>query len=400
VLGAAFGAFFYNVLDDRGESYQLYTLSGAPRAAFATFPMPRNTAVFGPTFRGEGPVRIDDVTKDPRYGHNPPYHGPPPGHLPVCSYLAMPVVSRNGEVLGGLFFGHPQSGVFTVREERMLVGIATHAAVAFDNARLYSQAQQARDTAQRALQVRDEFLSSISHDLRTPLTSILGMSQLLLRQAQRGPTLDSSRALRSLEQVDISATRMATMIDELLDLTRLESGRPLELNLVTADAVALLGQLVEQHQRGTGLHQLELVVDQGELAVCWDSARMERVLSNLLANAIKYSPEGGTVTVHLRTEEREGQPWLRLVVADPGLGIPAADLPQIFERFHRASNVRGRIKGIGIGLASAKQIVEQHGGTIAVESAEGAGTRVTLWLPCIPAEDETRERATDHPGGR
>src|SRR5262245_31626779 len=115
LVGARFGAFFYNVVDHNGESYTLYTLSGAPREAFASFPMPRNTDVFGPTFRGEGTIRIADVKKDPRYGKHSPYHGMPPGHLPVRSYLAVPVFSRTGEVLGGLFFGHPNEGVFAKR---------------------------------------------------------------------------------------------------------------------------------------------------------------------------------------------------------------------------------------------------------------------------------------------
>ena len=105
---AQFGAFFYNVIKEDGEAYTLYTLSGAPREAFEKFPMPRNTAIFEPTFRGRGPVRSDDILADPRYGKSAPYHGMPEGHLPVRSYLAVPVVSRSGEVLGGLFFGHPQ----------------------------------------------------------------------------------------------------------------------------------------------------------------------------------------------------------------------------------------------------------------------------------------------------
>ncbi len=134
--GAEFGAFFYNVLDEKGESYMLYTLSGAPIEAFSKFPMPRNTAVFAPTFNGEGIVRSDDITKDPRYGHNAPRKGMPEGHLPVRSYLAVPVISRTGEVSGGLFFGHAMCGVFTERAERGMEGLAAEAAVAIDNVRL------------------------------------------------------------------------------------------------------------------------------------------------------------------------------------------------------------------------------------------------------------------------
>ncbi|HEX2206841.1 MAG TPA: GAF domain-containing protein, partial [Longimicrobium sp.] len=150
LTGAQFGAFFYNVLNEAGESYTLYTLSGAPREAFERFPMPRNTAVFSPTFHGEGVVRSGDITKDPRYGQSAPHHGMPRGHLPVRSYLAAPVVARTGEVLGGLFFGHAQPDVFTERAERLAVGIAGWASVAIENARLHDAERRARAAAERA----------------------------------------------------------------------------------------------------------------------------------------------------------------------------------------------------------------------------------------------------------
>ena len=134
---AQFGAFFYNVDDPQtGKSYTLYTLSGAPKEAFAQFPQPRATAVFAPTFHGEQIVRLDDVTRDPRFGQNPPFHGMPPGHLPVRSYLAVPVKSAAGEVLGGLFFGHSTPGLFTPQHERMVTGIAAWASLALENSRL------------------------------------------------------------------------------------------------------------------------------------------------------------------------------------------------------------------------------------------------------------------------
>ncbi|HEX8143001.1 MAG TPA: PAS domain S-box protein [Pyrinomonadaceae bacterium] len=144
LTGAHFGSFFYNVLDERGASYMLYTLSGVPREAFAHFPMPRATDLFGPTFRGEGILRIDDVKLDPRYGKNSPYYGMPPGHLPVTSYLAVPVVSRSGEVIGGLFFGHPEAGMFSEYSQRIVKGLAAQAAIAMDNARLYETARRER----------------------------------------------------------------------------------------------------------------------------------------------------------------------------------------------------------------------------------------------------------------
>ncbi|GLW89325.1 ATP-binding SpoIIE family protein phosphatase [Actinokineospora globicatena] len=138
--GAAFGAFFYNLIDSYGESYTLFTLSGVPREAFEKFPMPRNTKVFAQTFNGVGTMRSPNITADYRYGDNPPYHGMPEGHLPVCSYLAVPVVSpSSGEVLGGFFFGHPEPDQFTQRHEQLAEGIAGYSAIALDNARLFSR---------------------------------------------------------------------------------------------------------------------------------------------------------------------------------------------------------------------------------------------------------------------
>lgn len=146
LCGGEFGAFFYNVSDDKGESYTLYTITGVPREEFSRFPMPRNTEIFAPTFGGEGVVRIADVTKDPRYGRNSPNHGMPDGHLPVCSYLAVPVISNTGAVLGGLFFGHSNPGVFTEKSEQLILGLAAQAAIAIDNATLSEALQRELET--------------------------------------------------------------------------------------------------------------------------------------------------------------------------------------------------------------------------------------------------------------
>ncbi|WP_053227600.1 ATP-binding SpoIIE family protein phosphatase [Solirubrobacter soli] len=148
---AQFGAFFYNVISDVGEAYMLYTLSGVERSAFERFPMPRNTAIFAPTFDGTGIVRLDDVLADGRYGRNEPYNGMPEGHLPVRSYLAVPVITSDGAVAGGLFFGHPEPGMFSAEDEDMVVGIASQSAIAIENARLYQERTRTAQTLQRAL---------------------------------------------------------------------------------------------------------------------------------------------------------------------------------------------------------------------------------------------------------
>jgi PAS domain S-box-containing protein len=177
LTGAAFGAFFHNSIDAAGEIYQLYTLSGAPREAFSRFGMPRATPVFKPTFDGEDPVRVADITQDPRYGKWGPHHGQPKGHLPVRSYLAVPVVSRNGEVLGGLFFGHPDSGVFGERAERNAVAISSHAAIAIDNARNFARARQELERRERIEQELAGQVASLTrlHDLALRLG---GMNEL------------------------------------------------------------------------------------------------------------------------------------------------------------------------------------------------------------------------------
>ncbi|HUS31128.1 MAG TPA: GAF domain-containing protein [Kofleriaceae bacterium] len=167
---AEFGAFFYNVINDRGESLMLYTLAGVPASAFARFPMPRNTLIFAPTFRGEGVVRIDDVTKDPRFGKMAPHYGMPKGHLPVTSYLAVPVKAGTGEVIGGLFFGHSRAAVFTARDEQLLTAVAAQAATAIENARLYEAERKARELAELG-QSRTAKLAKITMSLSRALTA-------------------------------------------------------------------------------------------------------------------------------------------------------------------------------------------------------------------------------------
>ena len=148
--GAELGAFFFNG-DGGGEPYVLHALSGAPREAFDGFPLPRDTDLSGPTFRGEPAIRIDDVSTDPRYRRARAEPRTPPGHLPVRSYLAVPVISGSGEVIGGLFFGHGEPGRFDERDERLVGGIAAQAAIAIDNARLYRSAELARTEAEAAV---------------------------------------------------------------------------------------------------------------------------------------------------------------------------------------------------------------------------------------------------------
>lgn len=179
--GARFGAFFYNVTDEQGETYLLYALSGAPRSAFETFGMPRNTAVFGPTFAGETIVRSGDIRKDPRYGNNAPHRGMPEGHLPVVSYLAVPVVSSSGHVIGGLFFGHDEPDVFGADTEDLISAIAAQAAVAIDNARLHAAAQREIEHRTAAERAQHLLLHEIKHRVKNTLATIQALATQTLK---------------------------------------------------------------------------------------------------------------------------------------------------------------------------------------------------------------------------
>jgi PAS domain S-box-containing protein len=189
ITAAQFGAFFYNLTDEAGESYMLYALSGVERSAFDRFPMPRNTAVFAPTFSGEGVVKSDDITQDPRYGRNAPRSGMPEGHLPVRSYLAVPVISRSGEVLGGLFFGHSERAIFSDAAAELVRGVAGQAAVAIDNARLYEAAQREIDQRRRSEDQQRLLIDELNHRVKNTLATV----QSIVAQ--------TSRAGRSAEDV-------------------------------------------------------------------------------------------------------------------------------------------------------------------------------------------------------
>lgn len=244
---------------------------------------------------------------------------------------------------------------------------------------LLAEARSAQASAEEALRLRDELIAVITHDLKNPITAILGQSQLLQRRLGR-PSPDLARAVGSGAAIERSARQMLNQIGELLHVARLQSGGPLVLRREPTDLAALLRRVVEAFQLTTEGHHIELVAQPVVLPL--DAVAMERALSNLLANALKYSPGGGTVRVVLDEEEagwRMG-PCLLLRISDDGIGIPAADLPRIFEPYHRAANAL-TVPGTGLGLASTRQIIELHGGAVSIASREGEGTTVTLRLP-------------------
>jgi PAS domain S-box-containing protein len=369
LTSAEFGALFYNVPNETGESYQLYTVSGASREAFEGFPQPRATALLAPTLRGEGVVRIDDIREDPRYASSAPDRGTASGPLPVRSYLAVPVISRTGEVLGGLFFGHSRPGVFVAHHEQLAAGIASWAGLALDNARLYRTAQVANRT-------KDEFLATLSHELRTPLNAVLGWAHML-----RTGTLSAEVQRRAVDAIERNARAQAQLVDDLLDVSRIVSGR-FSLTLEDVDLGAVVQSAIDTVRPTVAAKGLEL--DFVELPtrraiVGGDDDRLRQVFWNLLSNAVKFTTRGGRIRVTFGIEEQTAV----VTVEDSGQGIPADFLHHVFERFRQAdSSASRRHGGLGLGLAIVRHLVEAHGGTVSAASpGEGLGATFTVRLP-------------------
>jgi signal transduction histidine kinase/CheY-like chemotaxis protein len=353
--------------------------------------------MFGPTFRGEGTIRIANVREDERYGNNPPYHGMPKGHLPVTSYLAVPVISRSSEVIGGLFFGHSEVGVFSERHERIIEGLASQTAIAIDNARLFEKAQQAiadretllareknaREQAEIASRSKDEFLSLLSHELRTPLNAIMGWTRMLT-STQLAPEAVST----ALETIDRNAKLQSRLIDDMLDVSRIMSGK-LRLDAQPVDLTSSINAAVDTLRPAADAKEIRIyvVLDFGSGTVLGDPMRLQQVVWNLLSNAIKFTPKGGSVRVSL---ERVNSHY-EVNVADTGPGIEPKFLPFVFERFRQAdSSTTKNYGGLGLGLAIVRQLVELHGGTVeAANRQDETGAIFTVKLPVMVTKSQS-----------
>lgn len=239
------------------------------------------------------------------------------------------------------------------------------------------------DAHKRAEDERAAFLDALAHDIKNPLSAAKGQTQLALRRIQREPG-DATRLVRNLDAIEVALEQAASLLGEVLDVAHLRAGRSLELQLAPVDLVAMASACLHDLQARRPQHRLRLETPAPTLVGNWDAARLDRVLRNLLDNAVKFSPDGGEVRLILSEEFREdGASWVTVQVQDHGVGIPPDDLERIFERFQRGRNVGG-IQGTGIGLAGVRQIVAQHQGTVTVESVEGQGATFTVRLPRDP----------------
>ena len=368
LAGAAFGAFFYNVVNESKESYMLYAIAGVPREEFSKFPMPRNTAVFAPTFAGQGVVRVDDIRKDPRYGHNEPHRGMPSGHLPVASYLAVPVMSRSGSVIGGLFFGHPEPGVFGERSQMLVEGLAAQAAIAMDNARLFREAQGLITQLDKTNKELDQFAYVASHDLKAPLRGIANLSQWLEEDLGDAITEDGKAQLNLLRS---RVNRMEGLINGILDYSRAGRVRA-KPELIATDK--LLAEVVELSAPPNGS---TIEVGPAMPALRSERVPLQQVFMNLIGNSLKHAKRQDP---HVQVSVRDLGNSFEFSVKDNGPGIA----PEFHERIwgvFQTLEPRDSVESTGIGLSVVKKIVESKGGKAWVESAEGAGATFRFTWP-------------------
>jgi len=442
LTGAKSGAFFYNVIAEGGERYKLYTLSGVDKSAFERFPMPRNTRLFGPTFRGESVVRSEDILIDPRYGHNTPYRGMPEGHLPVRSYLAVPVVSRTGEVTGALLFGHPEPEVFSERHERLIIGIAAQTAIAIDNARLYQAAQRAneqlaqrvdelhaseakirelnetlerrveertheRDRVEEALRQSQkmdalgQLTGGIAHDFNNLLTGIIGSLDIVRRRMADGRLADTARFM---DAASTSALRAASLTQRLLAFARRQS-----LDTRPSDVNALVQGMGELLQRTLG----EQVSLRTELAEdLWhalaDDNQLENAILNLAINARDAMPDGGRLTIETANvrldaaytatvEDVTPGEYVMIAVSDTGSGMPPDVVAKAFDPFFTTKPIG---EGTGLGLSMIYGFMKQSGGHARIYSEVGVGSTIKMFLKRAGAAPAVVEPAGEVPLGQ
>ena len=291
------------------------------------------------------------------------------------SAAVLPLLSE-GVTIGVLSFHFTAPVNFTDEYTALLRSVAQHCAQALDRARLYEAAQRARADAESANRAKDDFLSTLSHELRTPLNAMLGWASML-----RGGTLDSDKRTRALDAIFSNATRQARLIEDLLDVSRIVAGRTSldREEVAIADTLRAAVDAIMPSAENNGVRlQLEPV---GAAAVAADPRRLEQVFLNLIANAVKFTPSGGRVTV----DATIGEAHIDVRVSDTGPGIDPAFLPNVFDRFRQGdASASRRVGGLGLGLFIARRLVEAHGGTIAAASdGVGRGAVFTVTLPIL-----------------
>jgi len=298
-------------------------------------------------------------------------------HPPMRGWLAAPLVGRDGQNIGLIQLSDKYEGDFTETDEAVVVQLAQMASIAVENARLYEAEQQARQEAQTANRLKDEFLAVLSHELRSPLNPILGWTKLL--QSRK---LNEARTAEALATIERNAKLQAQLIEDLLDISRIMRGK-LTLNSAFVSLAFVIYSAMETVRLAAEAKniQFNLALDSTVGEVLGDAGRLQQVVWNLLSNAVKFTPAGGQVTIRLTQVDTDAQ----IQIIDTGKGINPEFLPYVFEYFRQEDGSTTRkFGGLGLGLAIARQIVEMHGGRISADSpGVGFGATFTVKLPRI-----------------
>ncbi|CAN5893512.1 hypothetical protein BH11MYX2_BH11MYX2_09900 [soil metagenome] len=289
------------------------------------------------------------------------------GEPHLATMMLFPLVD-DGNV-GILVLGARDPGAFAVLDRGTCHLLAHNVVSALRMVRLLERERTVREAAEAAIRGRDQMIEAVTHDLRNPLGVVMALFDMV--------RIDNPGALppEDAYAISVSLKRMKGLVDELLDIAKSQSGG-LQLRRTRTDVSPVVKEAVVAAKSLVRGHVIDVTLAPEPMVGHFDEARLSRVLGNLVSNAIKYSPCGG----HIGIATARIANWAEIRVTDSGIGIPAADLPRVFERFHRASNV-GRIDGNGIGLASSREVVIAHGGSLDVESVEGSGSTFIVRLP-------------------
>jgi GAF domain-containing protein/anti-sigma regulatory factor (Ser/Thr protein kinase) len=381
LAGAAYGSFFHQAALGAHARLQ-HAVSGLPDDAFTSLGLLDAQLFVAPLIApGAGSreriLMVEDVRQDPRFAQGVPPPGMPPGHG-VASYLAVTVVSRTGVVLGGLFFGHPQPGVFSERSQMLLSGVAAQAAIALDNARLFREAQVLIADLDKSNRDLDQFAYVASHDLKAPLRGISNLSQWLEEDLGEAITSDAKEQLRLMRN---RVQRMEGLINGILDYSRAGRAR------TKLEAVAVDKLLTETIELCTAPESARVEIDPGMPTLQTERVPLQQVFMNLLGNALKHAKRSDP---HVRVQVREAGERFEFSITDNGPGIA----PEFHERIwgiFQTLEPRDTVEGTGIGLSVVKKIVESKRGQVALESQEGAGATFRFTWP--KAEQEVVKSA-------
>ncbi|MFC0253320.1 GAF domain-containing sensor histidine kinase [Massilia consociata] len=374
LTGAQFGAFFYNVRNEHGESLTLYTISGVPEEHFTQFPLPRKTQLFGPTFMGEGTIRSDNIRHDPRYGQAAPHDGMPAGHLPVCSYLAVPVRLGDGHVIGGLFFGHEDEAIFKAEHELLVETLAAQAAVGLNKAFLYEDAVFAQRRAEqdalekqrlyrKAAQASEQLVGAqederkrLARELHDELGQRLSVLNMLLYRMQ--PSVSGTPAAQVWRDAE---RELATLVSQVRNISL--SLRPPGLDYFGLEPA--LEQLLARQFDGGPPYLFECALPAGRLPPLLEITAY-RIVQESITNIVRYA-QASHVVVEINGGADGAE--LEIIVRDNGRGFDSEGWE---ERYAGTASS---------GMAGMRERVLLLGGRFIVHSRPGLGTRVEATLP-------------------